>query len=239
MIFPGGTALAAGTNILPVVVPASAVPGQAAARLRCTTDGEVGFAGEASDGEVEDLLVTVGSPELAATKTASLDDDADGDGVASGGDTLLYSVVVVNDGTAAATGVAFTDTPDPATTLVPGSVTTTAGTVTTGNGAGDSSVAVDVGTLAAGGGSVTITYAVVINDPVPNGVDEVVNQGTVTSDAQGPVLTDDPSPPGGEDPTVVSVVGAAVVEIPALGAWGAGLLLALLAGLGLRRLARA
>ena len=66
---------------------------------------------------------------------------------------------------APATGVVFTDTPDTATTLVDGSVTTTQGTITTGNGGGpDTSVAVAVGTIAPGG-SVTITFPVTVSNP--------------------------------------------------------------------------
>ena len=46
------------------------------------------------------------------------------------------------------------------------------GTVTTGNGAGDASVAVAIGTLP-GGGTVTITFDVVVDEPFPAGVDEI------------------------------------------------------------------
>lgn len=62
-LFPGGTALAAGANPLSFAVPGSAVEGTAAARFRCTTDGEVTTVGEASDGEVEDYAVAIELPE--------------------------------------------------------------------------------------------------------------------------------------------------------------------------------
>ncbi|MCP4685488.1 MAG: hypothetical protein GY867_08560, partial [bacterium] len=58
-LFPGGQALAGGVNSLSFAVPAGAVPGTTYARFRCTTDGAVSFTAQASDGEVEDYLVTV------------------------------------------------------------------------------------------------------------------------------------------------------------------------------------
>lgn len=62
-LFPGGTVLAAGANTLSFPVPAAAVGGTAAARFRCTTDGEVAAVGLALDGEVEDSEVTIQAPE--------------------------------------------------------------------------------------------------------------------------------------------------------------------------------
>ncbi|HUP21896.1 MAG TPA: GEVED domain-containing protein [Thermoanaerobaculia bacterium] len=153
-------------------------------------------------------------------------------GPTSPGDTLLYTVVVENVGDAPAEGVVFTDTPDPNSDLVVGSVTTSAGTVVTGNTAGDASVEVDIGTLAAGG-SATITFEVVIDPALLSSVTEIVNQGLVAADGLDDVLTDDPAEPGPEDPTVIAVVVAAtsVLEIPTLSAWGALLLALLLAAL--------
>jgi hypothetical protein len=62
-IFPGGTVLVAGVNSLTFPVPAGAVPGDTFARFRCTTDGVVAFTGAATDGEVEDYLVTIGAAQ--------------------------------------------------------------------------------------------------------------------------------------------------------------------------------
>lgn len=62
-LFPGGAALAAGANTLSFPVPAAAAGGTAAARFRCTTDGEVAPGGQALDGEVEDSEVTIEAPE--------------------------------------------------------------------------------------------------------------------------------------------------------------------------------
>jgi len=130
-----------------------------------------------------------------ASKTDSLLIDADGNGLVSAGDTLLYTVTIWNEGTADATGVIFSDTPDPNTTLVAGSVATSKGTIVIGNGPSDTYVEVDVGILLAGGPAsetVTISFHVTVNDPLPSGVTHIYNQGVFTSNEAPPAPTDDP-----------------------------------------------
>jgi len=61
------------------------------------------------------------APIITATKTATFP-DPDGNGKAEPGDTISYTVIINNTGTADATGVTFDDNPDPNTTLVPGSI---------------------------------------------------------------------------------------------------------------------
>src|SRR5437899_2177568 len=63
-------------------------------------------------------------PTVTATKTDSLFTDLDGDTQADPGDTLQYTVNINASGEDA-TGVSFTDTVDPNTTFVPGSLTAT------------------------------------------------------------------------------------------------------------------
>jgi len=142
--------------------------------------------------------------DVSATKADSLLIDNDGDGVADPGDTLRYTVAILNTGTTAATSVVFTDTPDANTTLVVGSVTTTQGSVTSGNTAGDTTVGVSIGTLAAAG-SVTVTFDVTVDSPFPAGTSSVANQGTVTADGGISVPTDDPDTGAAGDPTVTPV----------------------------------
>jgi uncharacterized repeat protein (TIGR01451 family) len=161
-------------------------------------------------------------PVVSATKTAS------GDAFAPGM-TVGYTVVIQNDGGGAATGVTYSDTPDPNTSLVVGSVTTSQGTVTSGNTAGDTTVAVDVGDIA-GLSSVTITYDVTIDPDTASGT-FVSNQGLASSTNHPDVVTDDPTTPVDDDETVVSVQSTPP-GIPTIGNWGAGLLILLLAGLG-------
>lgn len=236
-LFPGGQALAPGANPLAFPVPEGTADGPRAARFRCTTDGEVTPGGEAADGEVEDYVVAIGSPALAATKTVAVSDDADGDGGASPGDTLLYTIVVTNQGAATATGVVVADTPDPNTDLVVGSVTTDTGAVTTGNTAGDATVEVAVGSLAPGADA-SVTFEVVVDPALPSGVEEIVNQGQASADNADATATDDPSEPGPDDPTVIALgEPLAVTQIPTLSGWGAAFLALLLGGLAWRRLA--
>ncbi|NQV07014.1 DUF11 domain-containing protein [bacterium] len=113
-----------------------------------------------------------------------------------------YSITVANVGSAAASGVSLTDSIPALTTIVPGSVTTSQGTVVS-----EDPVGVDFGAMA-GGGTATVTFRVVLDDPFPLGITEVANQGTVTSDQLPPVLTDDPDAAGDTDPTVTPVVAA-------------------------------
>jgi large repetitive protein len=75
----------------------------------------------ATDATVTALTVP---PFVTASKTDSLVVDADNDGVADPGDTLLYTIVITNSGTGDALAVGLTDTPDANTALVVGSVTT-------------------------------------------------------------------------------------------------------------------
>jgi len=151
------------------------------------------------------------APLLEAEKSDTLFVDADGDGMPSPGDTLLYEITIVNSGNGDATGVAFSDTPDPNTTLVVGSVQTSQGTVTSGNGAGDTSVAVDVGTILSGG-SVNIRFEVIINNPLPAGVTQVANHGLVSSNELPEEPTDDPDTLPDDDETVTPVTAAPVLE---------------------------
>ena len=151
------------------------------------------------------------APVLEAEKTDTLFVDAGGDGMPSPGDTLLYEITIVNSGDAGATGVTFSDIPDPNTTLVVGSVHTSQGTVTRGNTGGDVSVAVDVGTIP-GGGSVDISFQVTINDPLPAGVTQVANQGLVSSNELPVEPTDDPDTLPDDDETVTPVTAAPVLE---------------------------
>ena len=150
-------------------------------------------------------------PILVATKAYGLINDADQNGVPSPGDTIGYTVTVANNGVTA-TLVTFSDIPDPNTTLVTGTVTTTQGTITSGNGSGDANVAVDIGTLGSGHHTFIITFDVVIDNPVPAGVTQVSNQGHVDSNELPTVFTDDPATVTTDDPTITPITAAPLLE---------------------------
>jgi uncharacterized repeat protein (TIGR01451 family) len=109
----------------------------------------------------------------------------------------------------AATGVTSSDTPDSNTTLLAGSVRASQGTITGGN-AGAPPVTVNIGAIPAGA-QVTISYQVTINNPLPPGVTQIVNQGTVNGAGLPPVFTNDPNTPPAGDPTIIPIATAPVL----------------------------
>lgn len=88
-----------------------------------------------------------------------------------------------------------------------GSVTTTQGSVTRGNNGGDNAIAVAPGDIAGGGGMAQVTFRVTSNNPLPQGVTLVRNQGVLTPDEGPAVLTDDPDVDGDDDPTDTPLEG--------------------------------
>jgi hypothetical protein len=65
-------------------------------------------------------------------------------------------------------------------------------------------VSVNVGSIPAGK-KVTIVFDVAIANPLPVGVDQLSNQGSVSASGVTAVLTDDPHKPGAADPTITSI----------------------------------
>lgn len=126
---------------------------------------------------------------------------SDEDNITDAGDTIVYTIILRNDSVTDAEGVTFSDTPDPNSTIVPGSVVTDKGSVVSGNDAGDQSVEIDIDTLAAGE-SIAIVFHVQINDPLPDNVVDVSNQGTIAGLNFPSVKTDDPDTASISDPTV-------------------------------------
>ena len=167
---------------------------------------------------VADPTVTpVGNvPVLHALKVDELLADTDGSRGVTPGDTLGYTVTLQNTGTAAATDVVFTDTPDDGVTLVAGTVTSSRGpdTVVSGNDPGDTTVTVEAGRLAPGA-EVVITFDVQVDEDLPANVAFLSNQGLLTA-AQVPdgVRSDDPDTPALQDPTTTPLQDA--VELRAI-----------------------
>ena len=126
-------------------------------------------------GPLNDALTTI---VIAPRKLAVVKTDVTTAGSGSNS-TISYEIAVTNLGDQPVSGVVVSDTPDALTSLVVGSVTTTAGSVTSGNTTGDTSVAVSIGTLA-GRTTQVVAFDVVVGF-VPEGVASVSNQATVTS----------------------------------------------------------
>src|SRR5829696_4592087 len=108
------------------------------------------------------------APAISATKQYQLLVDNNQDGFVEDGDTVRYTVKVSNGGDADAIGVVFSDTIDPNTTLVPGSVESTPlaynQTVSTTM---DTPVSITLGAVDSDGDSITLS---VIDQPDHGGL---------------------------------------------------------------------
>ena len=155
----------------------------------------------ASPGEGEPTQIIVqGDPNLEVYKSAI---DING-GEPRPGDILEYTLRTTNAGDDDATGVVLYDTPSNLVSLVPGSVTTTAGTVVRGNNPNDDTVEVNIGEIAPGV-TATVVYRAKISLAAQDG-DQIVNQGVVASNELPDEPSDDPDTETPNDPTVITVV---------------------------------
>lgn len=130
------------------------------------------------------------APSVSATKSHAL---APGDTQADPGDTLTYTVIISNTGSTDATGVNFTDTIDPNTTLVGGSTIAspiavddsyhTIGNVNISVPVGQGVIANDLNPNGAG----TLTVTKVNSTPVPGGgsASDTTAHGSVTLSSDG------------------------------------------------------
>ncbi|MEQ9671908.1 isopeptide-forming domain-containing fimbrial protein [Coleofasciculus sp. G2-EDA-02] len=143
--------------------------------------------------------------------------DSNGNGAADPGEELRYTITIQNTGTGTSTNTILTEDIPTNTTYVPGSATLNGNPIAdvvngtlrfvspTGGSVGD----------IPGGGTATVTFRVTINNPLPQGVTEINNTATVTSEqVRTPVSTDNPDTPDNpndpnipEDPTTVPIGG--------------------------------
>lgn len=152
------------------------------------------------------------SPALALTKSATLLDH-DGDGVATAGDEIAWTVELTVGGQRSVSGVVISDPIAPPLALVPGSIVTTQGTVV-----GFDPVLVALDQLAVGD-TVTLAFTTALPAELPPGLEEVVNQATVVATEIDTLLSDDPATPAPADPTRVPVyvhprLSVAAVALP-------------------------
>ncbi|MBV7337048.1 DUF11 domain-containing protein [Chloroflexi bacterium TSY] len=155
-------------------------------------------------------------PLLSATKRGSLFIDADGDGLPSPKDTLLYRVVIENRGSAAATEVGVTDPLDPNTTLVPGSVRFNQGSLVQGDSIDDRTIEIIIGTLKPNQ-RILISFLVTINDSLPAGVTAIRNQCTVRSNELSNIISDDPGTPAPRDMSEIRLDGRPDLQVTKMG----------------------
>lgn len=102
---------------------------------------------------------------------------------AAPGDTVIYTIDYGNSGSAGATGVVITETLPPNTSFDPEN--STAGWVDNGDG----TYSIAVGDLAAGD-SGSIAFAVIIDNPLPSGVEDTSNTVTIEDDGNNGIDID-------------------------------------------------
>jgi len=104
-------AVVAGANVLTAAVPATALRGDVHTRFRISSSGVAGPDGRSADGEVEDHLTQVLlAADLELTKSVAQATDPDGSGNLSPGDSVTFTITVINLGPEDATGISVQDT---------------------------------------------------------------------------------------------------------------------------------
>lgn len=130
--------------------------------------------------------------------------DANEDGLASQGDTLLYAIELHSGDSRTLTAVTIEDAPDVHSVLLAGTVRTDAGTVITGNQPGDRTVVVDVGTMTE---KQTIKVLLQVQIQFTGNPTQISNQAQVRytleePGGQGQIASDDPDTSADNDSTI-------------------------------------
>lgn len=141
-------------------------------------------------------------PQLYIAQRAHLKVDANGDGLPGPGDTLSYAVTVSNRGNVISENAFFSSTPDRDTPLIVGSVRTSQGSVTSGNGSGDTTVGVALDPLPRNS-QAQISFDVLIK--APSHILSLTSQSLVNVPNAGSFRSDDPATPALHDPTITPV----------------------------------
>ncbi|MEM9594530.1 MAG: isopeptide-forming domain-containing fimbrial protein [Acidobacteriota bacterium] len=163
-------------------------------------DGANGPDPDPGNNDDDDQTPVDAVPDLAIVKD-------DGGVTAAPGDTVTYTLAYSNVGDQGATGVVLTDTVPVHTVSAtnPGWEVATVGSGTPCDVQPAGTVCVlAVGAVAAGDGG-SATFAVTVDNPLPDGVEEVTNTASVADDgANGP----DPNPDNNSDPDTTPVDAA-------------------------------
>ncbi|OQX24420.1 MAG: hypothetical protein BWK80_20885, partial [Desulfobacteraceae bacterium IS3] len=146
--------------------------------------------------------VAVPDVNIQAVKAAS---DVNGETLKPG-ETVKYSITVTNEGPDTATNLTYTDSVPIYTRLVPGSLTTTKGTVSEGD-----MLNVFIGDLAPGE-TISIEFEVTVDAGTPQNA-LISSQGIVSGEGNIRVFTDDPLTTDGGDSTKLVVAGVPYLEV--------------------------
>lgn len=140
--------------------------------------------------------------------------DTDGDGLVSAGDTVRYTVKIVNASYFDFTNAVLTNRIDAATSLDTALTTTSQGTIITGNTSGDTSLRILLGTIASGA-NVQINYVVTIPSTIDATVHPTVSDQpslsfteSRTGRSSSTRLSDDPTTATLNDATITTISAA-------------------------------
>ena len=176
-----GTALAAGANVLSLVVPSDGVLGQVFTRFRFSTTGVGGPTGPAADGEVEDHVATIQAPAEVSIDSVGLDE---GD---AGTTDFVFTLTRSHALTAASIDVATTDGSAEDGTDYTGLPLQTVGFTAGG------SLAQTITVLVAGDPRVEAdeTFQVVLSSPMALTIVGGPGVGTIENDDEATLVIDD------------------------------------------------
>ena len=135
-------------------------------------DGANGQDPDQTDNNASDTdnIVAAGTPDLAVTKD-------NGQATVTEGGAIVYTIDFANNGTVGATGVVLTETLPPGSTY--DAANSTVGWSETSAGSGIFTF--DVGSLASGGTG-SVDFAVIIDNPVAAGITQLVNSVAISDD---------------------------------------------------------
>ena len=187
-----------------------------------TADGALNMLSDDPDTPAPDdptITPVIIIPSFEFTKQDVLLVDADGNNVASPGDTIQYTVNFINTGDNAIDNIVFTDTVDVNSTLDILSVSIDIGPASInqklaspqGNSPDFTVIIIDPLPV---GEAITLTFNVDVNDPFPTGISQISNQAFVTADNIPSTPSDDPSTPAPFDPTITPVDTTQLVYLP-------------------------
>ncbi|MDP8965935.1 MAG: hypothetical protein M3O33_18520 [Cyanobacteriota bacterium] len=187
-------------------VNVTSAPGSYVNQAQVLTQGD----SDLTNNTVQDPTLVVGP--VVANKTVT---DLNGlnNGNAQPDDILQYTITISNNTPNPAIDVNFQDAIPANTTYVPGStqlngtaVPDVGGTMPFVNPTAVNSPDTATSGQISANNAATVTFQVRINNPLPNGVTQVVNQGTVSGNGFPPTPTDDLTTPVLSDATIVPVV---------------------------------
>ncbi|HEX3553318.1 MAG TPA: hypothetical protein VIA62_08815 [Thermoanaerobaculia bacterium] len=173
------------------------------------------------------------STPLPVTLTATLDDaltqDANNNSFLDNGDVITYTLALKNPTDQAAQGLKVTTALDGRLGLIVGSVTADKGTITSGNGAGDTTLAVTVPTLGPGETMTVVYQALAVDLAGAGDPASVATQNFIAGDNFDTVPSDDPATPDVVgDPTLTPLKATVTPSIPTLSELGLASLAVLL-----------